>query len=40
MTATGELLKNAEKHAEGFDKGDLACRPPRRWRLWRAWTRA
>ena len=30
MTATDELLKNAEKHAESFDKGDLAMPPAKK----------
>jgi carbonic anhydrase len=30
MTATDELLKNAAKHAEGFDKGDLAMPPAKK----------
>jgi carbonic anhydrase len=30
MTATDELLQNAEKHAEGFDKGNLPMRPAKK----------
>jgi carbonic anhydrase len=30
MSATDELLENAEKHAEGFDKGDLPMPPARK----------
>jgi carbonic anhydrase len=30
MTATDELLKNAEKHAEGFDKGNLPMPPAKK----------
>jgi carbonic anhydrase len=30
MTATDDLLKNAEKHAEGFDKGDLPMPPAKK----------
>jgi carbonic anhydrase len=30
MTATDELLKNSEKHAEGFDKGDLPMPPAKK----------
>jgi carbonic anhydrase len=40
MTATDELLKNAEKHAEGFDKGDLPMPPAKKSRSSPAWTRA
>jgi carbonic anhydrase len=30
VSATDELLKNAEKHAEGFDKGDLPMPPAKK----------
>ena len=30
MSATDELLENADKHAEGFDKGDLPMPPARK----------
>jgi carbonic anhydrase len=30
MSATDELLKNAEKHAEGFDKGNLPMPPAKK----------
>jgi carbonic anhydrase len=30
MTATDELLQNAEKHAEGFDKGNLPMPPAKK----------
>jgi carbonic anhydrase len=30
MTATDDLLKNAEKHAEGFDKGELPMPPAKK----------
>ena len=30
MTATDDLLKNAEKHAEGFDKGGLPMPPAKK----------
>ena len=38
MAVTDELLKNAERYAEGFDKGGLPM-PPTRRRCW-AWPRA
>ncbi|MBD0282040.1 MAG: carbonic anhydrase [Thermoleophilaceae bacterium] len=30
MSATDDLVKNAEKHAEGFDKGDLPIPPAKK----------
>ncbi len=30
MSATDELLKHAEKHVEGFDKGDLPIPPAKK----------
>jgi len=30
MSATDELVKNAERHAEGFDKGDLPIPPAKK----------
>ena len=38
MNVTDELLQNAERYAEGFDKGALPMPPGSRLRLWRAWT--
>jgi hypothetical protein len=39
MSVTDELLANAQRYAEGFDKGTCRCRPASTWPWWPAWTR-
>lgn len=38
MSVTDELVRNAERYAEGFDKGGLPMPPASRLRWWPAWT--
>jgi hypothetical protein len=38
MSVTDELLANAERYAEAFDRGGLPMPPARGWRCSPAWT--